>query len=186
LERAFGGRFTLLTQNVDGLHLRAGNSLERTLHVHGNLHFMRCGGACSARPIHVPEGFAARPAGEPLAASESAALRCARCGGWMRPHVLWFDETYDEANYRFESALAAAAAASVLVVVGTSGATTLPMRAAALAAHGGALLVNIDPENNPFAALARATGGVHLIGSAVEHVPQVARQCIAGLEGTDA
>src|SRR5688572_10403206 len=42
LERALGERFRLVTQNVDGLHLRAGSSTTRTLQIHGNLHFARC------------------------------------------------------------------------------------------------------------------------------------------------
>ena len=42
LEKHLGERFLLVTQNVDGLHLRAGNSLEKTYQVHGNIDFMRC------------------------------------------------------------------------------------------------------------------------------------------------
>lgn len=66
LEQALADRFVLLTQNVDGLHLQAGNSVERTLQVHGNLHCMRCARECGRGPVPVPVALGARPAGEPL------------------------------------------------------------------------------------------------------------------------
>jgi NAD-dependent protein deacetylase/lipoamidase len=177
IERRFGERFVLITQNVDGLHLAAGSGVERTLQVHGNLHFMRCAGDCDGAPVPVPESFGARPRGEPLDAAERAGLECARCGGWMRPHVLWFDENYDEARYRFESALAAAREAALLLVVGTSGATTLPALVAKIAAAAGAAIVDVDPDDNPFAALARSSPrGAHVRASAVDALPDLARR----------
>ena len=178
LEQALGERFVLLTQNVDGLHLRAGNSDQRTLQVHGNIHWMRCARECGQGPLRLPASVTARPAGEPLRDAERPPFCCAHCGGWMRPHVLWFDETYDEERYRFQSALRAAAQAAMLLVIGTSGATTLPMAAAELAARSGAVILNVDPGANPFAPLARATGGMHIAGEAVTHVPAVVRTCI--------
>ncbi|MFH2001563.1 MAG: Sir2 family NAD-dependent protein deacetylase [Planctomycetota bacterium] len=42
MEALFRDRFTLLTQNVDGLHIRAGNSEQRTFEIHGNINRMRC------------------------------------------------------------------------------------------------------------------------------------------------
>jgi NAD-dependent deacetylase len=179
LEHACGARFVLLTQNVDGLHLRAGQSPERTLHVHGNLHRMRCARGCSQAVSAVPATLTAGAGGEPVGDAERAALACGGCGGWMRPHVLWFDETYDEPHYRYESALAAASDAVLLIVVGTSGATTLPMYAAAAAARAGAFVVDVDPDDNPFARLALEAGGVWLRGGAVEHVPPLVTRCVA-------
>ena len=46
METLFKDRFTLITQNVDNLHLRAGNSLEKTFQIHGNVFFMRCADEC--------------------------------------------------------------------------------------------------------------------------------------------
>ncbi len=47
LERLLGDRFRLVTQNVDGLHIRAGNSPARTYQIHGSIDHARCGVACS-------------------------------------------------------------------------------------------------------------------------------------------
>lgn len=143
LERAFGGRFALVTQNVDGLHLRAGSSLERTWQIHGNIDFMRCSRECGSL-TEVPDGV-----------EDWTLLRCPACGAPARPHVLWFDECYDEARYRFESSLNAAADANLLLVVGTAGATNLPNQMAGLALQTGAAFVDVNPDDNVFAQAAR-------------------------------
>ena len=147
LERRLGERFLLVTQNVDGLHLRAGNSPERTYQIHGNIDFCRCSHGCPP---------AVRPLPPTLTDGEVAALRC-DCGDWLRPHVLWFDESYDEPRYRYVSALRAAEAAAALIVVGTSGATTLPARMCEMVAARGAPLIVVDPEPTVFSALAEQT-----------------------------
>jgi NAD-dependent deacetylase len=156
LERLLGERFTLITQNVDGLHLRAGSSPRRTLQIHGNVFFMRCAGECSAAVFPLPADVPAKEADEPLTDAEAALLVCPRCGGLARPHVLWFDETYNEVHYRFHSALEAAATTGVLIVVGTSGATNLPNQVAHLAKASGALVIDINIAENVFTRLALA------------------------------
>src|SRR5690349_3327287 len=47
LERKLGDRCLLVTENVDGLHLRAGSSVDRTYQIHGNVDHARCAGECS-------------------------------------------------------------------------------------------------------------------------------------------
>src|SRR6185369_1539584 len=99
--------FLLVTQNVDGLHARAGNTRARTYAIHGEIDLMRCADeACAAArtPVPLPDD------GDP------AALVCAKCGERMRPHVLWFDESYDEPRFRIESTLSAMGRACALVV----------------------------------------------------------------------
>ena len=170
LEARLGDRFVLVTQNVDGLHLRAGNTPERTWQIHGNIDAMRCFDECTAALFPVPLDDAwekDRKVGD----EERRVLVCAHCGGRTRPHVLWFDESYDEARFRFESSLRAAASCETLVVVGTSGATNLPTQMCALAARSGAKLLVVGPEETPFSDLALGTGGTFLRGTAVEHVP---------------
>jgi NAD-dependent deacetylase len=182
LEAALGDRFLLVTQNVDGLHLRAGNSLERTYCIHGAIDFCRCLAGCApqARPLpaELGDGWEKDRA---LGDRERRLLRC-ECGDPLRPHVLWFDESYDEPLFRYQSAMAAARTAALLVVVGTSGATTLPARMCQVVAERGAPLVVIDPGETPFSELAqRSAQGVYLRGSACELVPQLTAELAAAV-----
>lgn len=167
-EQLLGERFLLVTQNVDGLHLRAGNSADRTYEVHGNIDYMRCAAACCNERWPLPEGLDDFADKRAVTAAESARLRCPRCGGWSRPHVLWFDECYDEDNFRFHSSRDAAQRARALVSVGTSGNTNLPLQMGRIVANRGATLIDINPDQNPFALLARESGGRWLQGSGSE------------------
>ncbi|MBN8616470.1 MAG: RNA polymerase subunit sigma [Deltaproteobacteria bacterium] len=209
-ERLLGDRFLLLTQNVDGLHLRAGNTLARTYQVHGNIDYCRCtpparedGGP--SPPSHPPLGAPLRsassllqgapleppPQGAPgtrlipseidiawakdrkLTKDEIAILKCCK-GGWSRPHVLWFDESYDEPLFRFESSLQASLDAAMLIVVGTSGATTLPTYVVAAACKRNIPLVCINMDPSPFTQQTAAIeNGLVLLGPAGEHMPRV-------------
>jgi len=164
LEHHLGDRFTLVTQNVDGLHHRAGNSLECTMEIHGNINFYRCANGCAARrPIPMLHGVSQDPR---FRDDWTDALHCPTCSGWMRPHVLWFDETYDEELYRFESAIRVTEQADALIVVGTTGATSLPAYMLSIARQRQMVLVDINPAPNPFAAAAVHTQGGWLQNSA--------------------
>lgn len=165
-------RLLLVTQNVDGLHRRAGSPEETTYEVHGNIDFMRCSASCTGL-LPVPDIN--------RASSELArALECPRCGAACRPHVLWFDEYYDEELYRFESSLEAASTAALLVVVGTTATTNLPMRMGELAAARDTPLLVVDPEPTPFSELAAAvSAGAHLEGQAGSWVPEITRRLLA-------
>jgi NAD-dependent deacetylase len=176
LERALGDRFTLVTQNIDGLHRRAGS--QRVYCIHGDAAWVRCAAECGLGVVDLPPLV---PRGsEPLTAREREALTCRRCGGWLRPHVLWFDEYYDEPHYRMDSALRAAAEADLLLVVGTSGATNLPMQIGQLAFRRCAALVDVNPEPNPFAELAeRSADGFFARGSACARLPAIV-EALAG------
>ncbi len=173
LERALGERFTLVTQNIDGLHRRAGS--RRVFCIHGDAAYVRCADACGLGVVDLPDGLV--PRGDAvLSAAEKERLTCPRCKGWLRPHVLWFDEYYDEEHYRMESALRAAGAADLLLVVGTSGATNLPMQIGELCWRRGAALVDVNPEENPFAELASSSRtGFFARGSACERLPDIVR-----------
>lgn len=173
LEQTLGDRFLLVTQNVDGLHRRAGNSPDRIFEVHGNINQMRCWNECSLTPMAIPDGIGPKERHQPLTETEKTLLVCPRCGGPSRPHVLWFDECYDEERFRFESSLRAVSNAGALVTVGSSGATNLPMQMAHLASRNGALIVDINPEANPFAELAQAGGGVWMNQPAVAALAEI-------------
>ncbi len=178
LEQALGDRFLLLTQNVDGLHLRAGNSAARTFQIHGNIDYARCSKDCGELEPDIfplPEDSLIKDRGEGLTDADREALRCT-CGAWTRPHVLWFDECYDEEHFRFNSSLQAAMAADMLLVVGTSGATNLPMQVGQVALARGATIVDINPDENPFAKMAeQADSGFFLQGGGGQYLPEMAR-----------
>lgn len=129
LERAFAD-FTLATQNVDSLHLRAGS--RNVLELHGDLREARCT-QCDAR----------RPLGDDgLSLFEIAHA----CGGTWRPNIVWFGEPLPRDIWR--RAEDAAARADVILVIGTS-AVVYP--AAALATRYGdrAFVAEINPEETP-------------------------------------
>ena len=176
LERHLGERFQLITQNVDGLHLRAGQSPERTWQIHGDIEFMRCAKECDAALHPVPAAV-----GEQFGKTDRlddrlrGLLVCPTCGGRSRPHVLWFDEMYDEPRYHFESSMNAMVGADALVVIGTSGATTLPSLLVRTSVRTGIPLLVVDPGDTVFTEAAESAPlGLHARGAAVEMVPRVA------------
>ena len=185
IEAHLRDRFLLITQNVDGLHLRAGSTPARTFQIHGNIAYARCARDCDATAHPLPEWVRPKARDERLSRAEIDALRCERCGSHLRPHVLWFDESYNETYYRFNSAVNAAMETDVLITVGTSGATNLPLQVGRLAAAGGAYLVDINPAPNPFSEMAVQTGGAFLEGDATDILPELAT-AVAGDRRTDA
>lgn len=177
LDRHFGDRCVTITQNVDGYHLRAGNHPDRVLAIHGDAGFVRCGADCSLDLLPLPPAVLAPdfdPATDPC-------LRCPRCGAMLRPHALFFDEYYSEPLYRSETALQLAREAALLLVVGTAGATTLPNIIARRAVEAGAAVVDVNPNDDPFAELARALRrGFWVRDSAAAALPAIAARLIAG------
>jgi len=175
----------LITQNVDGLHRRAGSTDQRSFYIHGDITRMRCYAECSAETYVIPSTLARDPQREGqlsagLSDAERAALRCPACGALARPHLLWFDECYDEQHFRFESSLRLAERTRLLVVIGTTGATNLPHQIGRLVASRGAAMLVINPEPNPFSELAEHTGGLFLQGTAGEHVPALCELLTTG------
>ena len=106
---------TILTQNVDGLHQRAGST--RVIELHGNLARFKC--------FEEDEPVAALPI------TEETPPRCPRCGGFLRPDVVWFGERLPEQDLNY--ALIAAKQSDLFFSIGTSGtvepAASLPYRA---------------------------------------------------------
>ena len=180
LERAIGERFLLVTQNVDGLHQRAGS--QRVYAIHGNIDEMRPVGGVERLPI--PEGVSTEwPKERRVSEADKALLQVG--GRPARPHVLWFDECYDEERFRFDSSMRGAASASLLVVVGTTGSTNLPMQIGMLCARRGTPSIVVNPEPNPFSEMVERSGaGVFLEGTAGEWVPRLC-EAIAEAYGSD-
>ncbi len=128
------GSFTLVTQNVDGLHDRAGS--RNVVKLHGDIWLVLCT-ACSAveRNEEVPLG--------------ELPPRC-RCGGILRPGVVWFGEALPTTEW--ERASEASARAQVMMVVGTSAVVYPAAGLADLARASGAKLAIINPEPTPLDA----------------------------------
>jgi NAD-dependent deacetylase len=101
LEHRWGDRFTLITQNVDGLHRAAGS--RNVLELHGSLHRTQCLACEEVKDRGL----------EPL-----APLPLCECGGSLRPDIVWFGEGLPTDVW--ESAMMAAYECDVLLVVGTS------------------------------------------------------------------
>ena len=143
---ARGGKFLLVTQNVDPLHERAGS--ERLVKVHGSADRVRCS---RPRCVHgAPRGSLPR-AGIDMGAFKAEPVtanvpRCPSCGALLRQHVLWFDEFYDEhRDYQWGRVLEAAQTMDACLFVGTSfsvGVTDLFLRAGLMT---GRRLLAIDP-----------------------------------------
>ncbi|HSO18404.1 MAG TPA: Sir2 family NAD-dependent protein deacetylase [Desulfosarcina sp.] len=158
MEKGLGDRFALITQNVDGLHIRAGSSLQRTFQIHGNIFYTRCASACTDDILALPAGLGDKQKGGFLTDPERRRLKCRDCGSWLRPHVLWFDESYNERHYHFRSALKTADRTRLLITVGTTGTTTLPSYVVERVLRGGGLMIDINVADNPFADLAIKSG----------------------------
>jgi NAD-dependent deacetylase len=152
-------RFALVTQNVDGLHRRAGSPDASTFPIHGDISLMRCTRECKGL-VPIPDAVPAVAKGDDVSDAIKAQLVCTRCGAMTRPHVLWFDESYDEERYFLETVRAIARRAALLVVAGTSAQTNLPWQVVTLAERAGATIVDINPEDNPFGDIAARSGGV--------------------------
>ena len=155
IEKQLEERFTLITQNVDNLHLRAGQSPGRTYQIHGNLGYVRCSAGCCRSITEMPAGVTPKGKDEAISAAEWRLLRCPGCNALLRPHVLWFDESYDEPFFRLHSSLTAARDTILLIVVGTSGATNLPTQIVAQVYRQGGFIIDINPNDNPFGRLAQ-------------------------------
>ncbi|HUI89834.1 MAG TPA: NAD-dependent deacylase [Anaerolineales bacterium] len=123
--------FTLVTQNVDGLHCMAGSS--KVIELHGNLQRVRCSQCGEFAEDWNDDGV--------------NVPRCALCGGLLRPHVVWFGESLPRAE--LELAIEASRHCELFFSIGTSG-VVQPAATLAYAAHNrGAAVVEINTERTP-------------------------------------
>ena len=135
-----GHQVSVVTQNVDDLHERAGS--RGVVHLHGSLFASRCIDCATTRdPDPILDGIAGiDPAGD---GAREAPHACPACGGMFRPGVVWFGEALPAGAW--QRAVAAVEDCDLLVVVGTSG---LVHPAASLPGHArqaGARVVEINP-----------------------------------------
>jgi NAD-dependent deacetylase len=146
----------LVTQNIDGLHQRAGNSPARVIEVHGTIHVAVCLG-CEAR-LPMPEVLERVRGGEDDPP-------CARCGGILKSDTVSFGQPL--VPDVIGRAMRAASEADCLIAVGTS-LQVYPIAAAVPAAKSsGAALVILNAQPTPFDEIADIT----LPGSISELLP---------------
>jgi NAD-dependent deacetylase len=123
-------QLTLITQNVDGLHQRAGS--HDVIEFHGNIMQSRC---TEGHPATSEEDTQERPP------------RCVRCGAMLRPAVVWFGEPIPEAA--LQCALQAAKTCDAFFAIGTSAQVQPAAGLALLARQNGATLIEINPDETP-------------------------------------
>ena len=135
-ERRFPG-LSIVTQNIDGLHQKAGS--KSVVELHGNIWRVRCTKERTVSANTEPH-------------LEEIPPRCPSCGALLRPDVVWFGEPLERAV--LEEAVRLSATCEVMVVVGTSAlvhpAASLPMAAL----ERGARLIEINPDSTPLTRLA--------------------------------
>jgi NAD-dependent deacetylase len=148
--RARGVDFTLVTQNVDGLHREAGS--ERVVELHGNIRRVKC------FDRHHPA--LSWPAGDEVP-------RCATCGSLLRPDVVWFGEGLPPEA--LASAIAAARTCEVFLCVGTSAVVEPAASLPVIALDAGARVIEVNPHPTPLSR--RAT--LCLSGAAGEVLPRL-------------
>lgn len=152
-------KLTLITQNVDDLHERAGSA--DPIHLHGSLHHPRCF-AC-ARPYAFPPGIPEEPEG----GRRLEPPRCGHCGGRIRPGVVWFGENLPEAAWKL--AQQAVQDCDVLFSVGTSSVVWPAAQLPQAAAERGATVIQVNPGETALDPLA----GANLRGNAGEVLPKL-------------
>lgn len=143
----------IVTQNVDGLHVKAGST--DVIELHGNLRRYRC----------IGEGH--RFAFEDLPDRHHVPPRCPQCDALIRPDVVWFGELLPPSA--LERAMEESRSCDVMLVVGTSGVVQPAASLPYYAAEQGATLIEINPEPSGITPLAH----VFLQGKAGEILPRL-------------
>lgn len=130
------GGCTVITQNIDGLHSKAGS--HDVIELHGSINRLRCHARC---------GYSTK-----WEVSSLQIPTCPQCGAHLRPDVVWFEESLNLQD--IQRAQEAAQACDVFIIAGTTAlvqpAASLPQ----LAKSSGALLVEINPEETSFSGAA--------------------------------
>lgn len=123
--------FTLITQNVDGLHRFAGS--QNVLELHGNIQKVRCS-ECGRFTENWGDDSDSVPT-------------CSNCGGLLRPDVVWFGEPLPRSE--LELAVKASRACQVFFSIGTSGVVQPAASLAHAARNKGSVVVEINAEPTP-------------------------------------
>jgi NAD-dependent deacetylase len=116
----------IVTQNIDGMHQRAGS--QRVIELHGSLWRLRCDRCGTVREDY---------------SREYETLQC-NCGRWLRPDITWFGDMLDESV--MQKATDAISSCDLFISIGTSGTVWPAAGFPALARKVGAFCIEINPE----------------------------------------
>jgi len=163
IEKQIPENFALISQNVDGLHLKAGSNPKSLFQIHGDLTFVRCAEECSAELYPFPKEIQliGRDKNQ-FTKEEQLALMCPKCGNVLRPHVLWFDEYYNEEYYSWDSVIGLAAKTGVLFIIGTSGATNLPQHFTREVIRRNGVVVEVNTDESLFTPLLKENDNAYI------------------------
>jgi NAD-dependent deacetylase len=148
--------FSLITQNVDGLHERAG--AEGLIRLHGSIWQVRCTKPCAAGRFDWLDTAVPLPRLPPS---------CPHCGSLLRPGVVWFGEPLDPTV--FERANHLAAAAEVFLVIGTSAVVYPAAGLVHIARDNGAFVVEV----NMMTTVASRSVDASILGPAAETLTRI-------------
>lgn len=143
-------KFTLVTQNVDGLHQMAGS--RNVLEMHGNIWEIRC----------TKCGLITKDYSVPL---EELPPLCPSCGGMGRPNVVWFGELIPMEV--IDKTLKAIEDCEVMLIIGTSGVVEPAASMGLVAKQAGKTVIEINIEHTPNSPLFDLT----LLGRSGEILP---------------
>ncbi|PJZ46652.1 NAD-dependent deacylase [Leptospira brenneri] len=146
----------VITQNVDGLHPRAGS--QNLLEIHGNIFRARCT-TCREKFLLGEDGI-----------SEPGLKYCPNCESLLRPDIVWFGESYD--SKLLTKAWEQSKEAHVVFVVGTSANVSVPANLALTAIRNGALGIEINPETTALTSSIQ----LHFAGKSGEILPEIFKE----------
>lgn len=146
----------LITQNVDGLHPRAGS--KNLLEIHGNIFRARCT-SCDEKFLLSAEGM-----------NQKGLKHCPSCESLLRPDIVWFGESYD--NRLLTKAWEQSKQCHVVFVIGTSANVSVPSNLALTAIRNGALGIEINPESTSLTPSMQ----LHFAGKSGEILPEIFKE----------
>jgi NAD-dependent deacetylase len=128
--------FTIVSQNIDDLHERAGTL--NLIKLHGDIFKVRCLRdelIFDAREMDIPDEF-----------TRDTMPRCPECNTLCRPHIVWFGEYLDQ--WDLHKSVEASANCDALLIIGTSGLVSGGYGFAEYAKSNGAVIIEINPEES--------------------------------------
>jgi NAD-dependent SIR2 family protein deacetylase len=164
----------VVTQNIDGLHRKAGVPEKQLVEIHGRAdRFMCTDDDCVHR--HKEPILNTDVALTPAAIAAGNAPKCPKCGSPVRPLVLLFDEMYESHSlYRMRDARRALNDANVIVFVGTSFSVGITEYAIRAGEYARAAMINVNVE------AVDGFGFVNLLGPSEQTLPELAQRVAAG------